>query len=153
MDGTTQIGSAVSNPASGVASFAANLRIPASSTKTLSIIGDVPSSHAVSATNTNYIKFSVPGAGTIADDITSTGVMSTADVVETGAATGNLLTVAVGTIATSETTVASNIVINSADVTLGNIILTAGIAEMWSSIRSSSLTVALLVALGYYYLY
>jgi hypothetical protein len=126
MDGTTQIGSTVSNPTLGVATFAANLRIAAGATKTLSVVADVPS-----AVGASYIKFSIPGAGTVSDDITSTGVLSTADIVETGSATGNKMTIASGSIVVSmsATPVLGNVVINSADVTLANIILTAGNAE------------------------
>lgn len=125
MDGTTQLGSTVATPTLGVANFSMNLRVAAGTTKTLSIVADVPATGY-----STYAKFAMVNA-TIDTDITSTGVMSTADVVETGLATGNKMTVALGTIVASMTAVpvVSSIVKGSADVVLGNIVLTAGTAE------------------------
>ena len=125
-DGTTQIGTTVARPTSGVAAFSPNITVAAGATKTLTVKADVPSD-----TTAEYLHIDLPGAGTIADDITSTGVSSGANITETGSATGNLMTVASPTITASMASSlgASNEVVNSTGRTIGRLALVAGAGE------------------------
>ncbi len=131
-----QKGTTVANPTDGVGAFSVNLVIPAGTTKTLSVIADVPVS-----TTASSLHIDLPGAGSVSADITSTGNSSGADITETGSATGNLMTVAnpTLTVAMSSTPAASNKVVNSTEVTIGRILLTAGSAE---DVKVSSIKVS-----------
>lgn len=120
-----QLGSAVSSPAAGVATFSFTLTVPKDNYKVLKVVADVPSNCGAS-----YIKFALPGAGTIADDITTTGVSSGSDIGETGSATGKTMTVAAPTVTTNWASgVTNNMVANATEQTLGTLQLTAGAYE------------------------
>ncbi|MDP3093135.1 MAG: peptidoglycan-binding domain-containing protein [bacterium] len=121
----TQFGSTVASPTAS-ASFSGSLTVPAGTTVILTVVADVPSS-----STTSSVHFDLPGAGTVADDITSTGVYSTADVTETGSATGNLMTIGTGTltISASSSPADQTVVLSSTGVNYVSFVMTAGTAE------------------------
>ena len=63
-----QVGSTVASPTTGVGTFSINTTIPSGTAKTLEVYGDVPSGSGAAS-----LHIDLPGAGTIASDITSTG--------------------------------------------------------------------------------
>ncbi|MFA6096739.1 MAG: hypothetical protein WC788_03885 [Candidatus Paceibacterota bacterium] len=124
--GVDQVGATVASPSSGVGAFSINKTITAGTSITLDVYADIPT-----GTTATSVHIDLPGAGTIADDITSTGVSSTVDLAETGSATGNLMTIAAPavTASMSGTPAASNKVVNSTASLIGKVLLTAGSAE------------------------
>jgi hypothetical protein len=120
----TQLGSTVASPTSS-ASFSGSLTVPAGTTEALTVVADVPTSGA------DYAYFTIPGSGTIGDAITSTGVYSTADIGETGSATGNLMTIGTGTltISANSTPADQTVVLSSTGVNYVGFVMTAGTAE------------------------
>ncbi|MDD4986125.1 MAG: hypothetical protein PHQ43_10130, partial [Dehalococcoidales bacterium] len=121
MDGT-QLGSTVASP-SNEAAFSFNLTVPASETVTLKVVTDIPSTTGL--TSTGY--FVLDDAA----DITSTGVSSSADLTETGSATGNTMTIGEGslTVSAAATPGDQNAIIGSVDVPIVGLVFTAGSAE------------------------
>lgn len=118
-----QIGQTVATPSSGASTFSFSLTVPKDGYKLLKVTADVPTNSSAS-----YLHFRLPGAGTIADDITSTGSKSGVDLTETGSANGRTMTVAAPTITVSwgSTPVAQSIVSSAQGVTVANLQLTAG---------------------------
>lgn len=131
MDGTTQLGSTVTNPSSGVGTFSFALTIPKNSTKTLSVIADVPT-----GTTASYLWVKA-----LAADVTNSGAASGASIVATGDVSGKVMTVLAPTltVGAASTPVATATVVNSSSVTVGSIVLTAGTAE---DVRVSSIKIS-----------
>ncbi|PJE58189.1 MAG: hypothetical protein COU81_02150 [Candidatus Portnoybacteria bacterium CG10_big_fil_rev_8_21_14_0_10_36_7] len=136
MDGSTQLGSTCTNTATnGTCTFSFSLTVPKNVTKTLSIVGDIPTNAGASS-----IHFDIPGAGTIADDISSTGISSGVDLSEAGSASGNLFTIGAPTltVAAASTPAATTFVKSTIDGKVLTLLLTAGASE---SIQVSSIKI------------
>lgn len=120
-----QLGQTVATPSSGASTFSFSLTVPKDGYKLLKVTADVP-------TNSNsagaVLHLDLPGAGTIADDITSTGSKSGVDLTETGSATGRTMTIAAPTVTVSwaATPAAQSIVSSAQDVHVATLQLTAG---------------------------
>jgi hypothetical protein len=132
------LGSTVATVSSGAASFSFDYTVPKETNKTIKVYADIPAA-ASPAGGLLHVDF--PGdydadADSDADDtaaaMTTTGAKSSADITETGAVTaGSSMTVTGPTLVASMATtpIASNYVINSTDVVLGTLVLTAGTSE------------------------
>jgi hypothetical protein len=127
----TQFGSSVAAP-STTESFSGSLTVPAGNTATLTVVADIPTT-----TTATVLHFDV-AAATVATDVTSTGVYSTADVIETGSALGNLMTVGTGslTVSVAASPADQTAILNATGVTYTGFVLTAGSAE---DVRVSSI--------------
>ncbi len=141
-DNPVQVGTTVASPALGVSTFSFTMTVPKDSYKVLKAVADIPT-----GSGSDFMHLDVPGAGTVADDISSTGAYSGIDITETGSATGRLMTVATPTITVSWASGATNNVVTNANgVTLGALQLTAGQYENVKvtsiKIEASSSTVA-----------
>jgi len=123
-EGTTQLGTTVAAPA-GSAAFNINLTVPAGTTKVISVKGTVPTGTTILA------GFHVDLHALTAGDIISSGASSLATIVEAGTVTGAYMTVGTPslTVASSAVPVASFKVLNTDNVIMTNLILTAGAAE------------------------
>ncbi|MFQ5721241.1 MAG: hypothetical protein ACE5GI_01955, partial [Candidatus Aminicenantales bacterium] len=121
----TQFGSTVANPTAS-ASFSGSLTVAAAQTESLTVVADIPTTSGASSVHAD-----LPGAGTIANDMTSTGVSSAADIVETGSATGNLMTLGQGslTVAAAPTPADQTLIIGSTEVPFVGLVMTAGTGE------------------------
>jgi len=130
-----QLGTAVQTPSSGVSTFSFSLTIPKDGYKILKVVADIPTASA----GLGYLHFDVPGAGTIADDITSTGVKSGVALDETGTATGKTMTLSAPTLGISWASgPTNNVVLSASEQTLGTLQLTAG---QYEDVRVSTIKV------------
>ncbi len=121
-----QLGSTVASPSSGVASYNFDHTIPKNTTHTFKFVVDIPTT-----SSDTYLYATLPGGGTIADDISATGVSSSATIVETGSGDGNLFTKAVPiiTVAKSDVPAARTVIKNGNDVLLAKFFLSASSVE------------------------
>jgi len=121
-DNPVQLGTTVSSPAAGVATFNFDLTVPKDDYKILKVIADVPS-----AASNSYVKFAVASAN-VAADLSTTGAYSGVDILETGSAIGKTMTVATPTVSVSWglTPPAQSIVTNAQAVHVATLNLTAG---------------------------
>jgi len=90
----SQYGSTVSTPTAS-ASFTGNLTVAAAQTETLSVVADIPTGSGAAS-----VHFDIPdiAGALVEDELASTGISSAADIVETGSATGKLITLGAGTV-------------------------------------------------------
>ncbi|OHA62431.1 MAG: hypothetical protein A2117_01270, partial [Candidatus Wildermuthbacteria bacterium GWA2_46_15] len=125
-DDGAQFGSTLASPGSA-ASFSGSLLIPAGNTATLTVVADIPTTTALGSAGVHFDVL----AATVATDVTSTGVYSTADVTETGGATGNLMVVGTGslTVSIASSPADQTAILNASGVTYAGFVLTAGSAE------------------------
>lgn len=131
-----QLGTAVATPTSGVSTFSFTLKVPKDSYKILKVVADIPTA---SDSVADVLHFDVPGAGTIANDITSTGAYSGIDIEETGSATGRTMTLVSPTVTvTWASGVTNNVVTNATAQTLGVLQLTAG---QYEDVKVSSIKI------------
>ena len=121
----TQYGNTVATGNSAM-SFSGNLTVPASSTVVLTVVADIPTTATASG-----LHIDLPGAGTISSDVTSTGVSSSADIVETGLATGKTMTIGSGalTVAAASTPADQTVIINANSIPYLGLTLTASTSE------------------------
>jgi hypothetical protein len=118
------VGSPVATPdGSGQYSFSFSYVVPRDTNKTLKVYGDIPGSAVITS-----IRIDMDTANT---DITSTGLYSQATLTESGTCTGSTFTVAAPTLLASMSSapVANSYVINSTNVTIGTLQLTAGASQ------------------------
>lgn len=129
----TQFGSTVSAP-STTESFSGSLTVTSGNTATLTVVADIPTTTALGSAGVHFDVL----ASTVATDVTSTGVYSTADVTETGGATGNLMVVGTGslTVSVASSPADQTAILNASGVTYAGFVLTAGSAE---DVRVSSI--------------
>jgi hypothetical protein len=121
-----QLGTAVSTPSAGVATFSTNLYITKDTFKVLKVVADIPTD---SDSAGGILVFTVP---TSTDDITSTGVASGADITETGVpVTGRTMTVTAPSLAVAwgVTPPAQSIVSKAQNVHIATLNLSAGAYE------------------------
>lgn len=116
-----QLGSTVTSPISS-ADFSFNLTVPASGSVVLKVIADLPTSTNVATGNFLL---------TDGTHMTSTGVSSSATLVETGSATGNTMTAGQGSLAVSTAAFPGdqNVIIGTTGVSVVGLLFTAGTAE------------------------
>ncbi|MFH0814875.1 MAG: hypothetical protein V1902_02225 [Candidatus Falkowbacteria bacterium] len=125
------LGTAVASVSSGVASFSFNLTVKKDSNKQIKVFADIPAA-AAPVGGVLHVDFGGASDALTAASMTTTGVYSSADVTETGVVTvGSLITIAGPAVVASMATtpIASTYVINSSDVVLGTLVLTATTAE------------------------
>ncbi|RLC34971.1 MAG: hypothetical protein DRZ76_01465, partial [Candidatus Nealsonbacteria bacterium] len=117
----TQFGSTVASP-SATAAFSGNLTVPASETVTLTLVADIPST---AGSGDHYWKHN--GAAYQV----STGVYSSADIPESGSATGNTMTVGAGTltVAAAATPGDQTLITGASESPFVGLVMTAGTAE------------------------
>lgn len=129
-----QIGTGVATPSSGVASFSTNLVVKKDNYKVLKLVADVPTD-----TTAKYIHFAL-GADRVTDDLTSTGVSSSADLKETGISYGNVMTVASSNVTVTMAPAATqNVVANAQGIVLGTVQISSG---QYEDVKISSLKVS-----------
>jgi hypothetical protein len=120
----SQFGATVASP-SASASFSGSMIVSSASTEPVQIVSDIPTT-----SNATSVQFSIV-SGTVSTDLTSTGADSSADIVETGSATGNLMTTGSGslTIAAAPTPADQTLIIGASEVPLVSLVMTAGTGE------------------------
>ncbi|RLC37723.1 hypothetical protein DRH29_01385 [candidate division Kazan bacterium] len=126
------LGSEVSSPTTGVASFTFDHTIPKNTTETYKVVGDIPTTSAASYIYADVGATTGATTGvTTAADITTTGVSSAASIDETGSADGNLMTKVTPIITVNASTVpaARTVIKNGNDILLGKFFLTANDVE------------------------
>lgn len=118
-----QLGTTVTNPASGEFSFSFSYTVPKELNKTIKVYGDVPSGSTATSIHVDM--------DTANTDITSTGAYSSATIAEAGTAVGSTMTI--GTPSLNAIMGASPIttshVTNSTGVTVGTLVLSASTTE------------------------
>jgi len=120
----SQYGSTVASPTTEAA-FSETITVPASETVTLRVLADIPSNTGLAATGA-FITM------TDADDITSTGASSAAEITETGfAVTGKTMAVGEGSLSISAAATPGDQtqIIGAENVSLVGLVFTCGVAE------------------------
>ena len=117
-------GSAVASPVA-TAGFSGSLTVQAAETESLKVIADIPAS-----SNATSVHFEIV-SGSVADDLTSTGVSSAADIVETGQTVGKLMTLGQGslTISAAPTPADQTKIIGATEVPFVGLVMAAGTDE------------------------
>jgi len=126
----TQYGSTIATGTSSM-SFSGSLTVAASSTESLTVVADIPTSSTADYVNIDVRDVSV---GNYPDDVTATGVASSADIGTTylsGSADGNYMTIGSGglTLVVASTPADQPVIINATDIVYVGIAMTAGTAE------------------------
>lgn len=121
----SQFGSVVTSPTAS-AGFSGTFTVTAAQTGSITVVADIPTTAAAAS-----VHFDLPGAGTVASDITSTGASSAADITETGSATGKLVTIGSGslTIAAAAVPADQTQIIGATQIPIVGLVLTAGTGE------------------------
>lgn len=119
-DGTTLLGT-VASPITD-ATLAVNLTVAKSTTKSISIYADIPST-----TTAGYVTARLHAA----TDVDTTGSSSTDTDVATGTPAGSVMTISTGSLTAimSASPIYASVTANATDLIVGNLVLTAGTAE------------------------
>ena len=117
-------GSAFASPVA-TASFSGSLTVKAAETESLKVIADIPAT-----SNATSVHFEIV-SGSVDSDLTSTGVSSAADIVETGSAIGDTMTISQGSLTVSAATTPGDqtVIIGATEVPFVGLVMTAGTDE------------------------